>query len=70
MPYAEKQIDLEGTLLSEINQTETNTMYFHLYTESEKQNKFNRSRLTDTGNKLEVTRGERGGGRDKAGEKD
>ena len=32
-------MDLEGILLSEINQTKTNTVCYHLYVESKKENK-------------------------------
>lgn len=48
---------LEGTMPSEINQTEKDKQYiFHLYMESEKKSN-NRKRLTE--NKLVVTRRER-----------
>ena len=32
-------MDLEGIMLSEISQTKTNTIWFHIYVESKKQNK-------------------------------
>ena len=35
-------MDLQGIMLSEINQRKTNTVLFHLYVESKKQNKYNR----------------------------
>ena len=31
-------MDFEGTMLSEINQTKTNTVCYHLYVESKKKN--------------------------------
>ena len=59
-------IELEGIMLSEVNQTKTNTIY-HLYVEYKKYNKLmnttKKVRLTDIENKLVVTIGEREGGR-------
>ena len=59
--------DLEGIMLSKINQTKTNidTVLFHLYVESKKQNKQakqNINKLIGTENKLVVAREEGGGG--------
>ena len=34
-------MDLEGTMQGEICHRKTNTVWFHLYVESEKQNKWN-----------------------------
>ena len=39
MPFATTWIDLADIMLSEISQTKTNTVYFHLYVKSKKQNK-------------------------------
>ena len=36
LPYAIAWVDLEGIVLSEINQRETNTICFHLYVEYKK----------------------------------
>ena len=38
LPIAAKWMDLEGIMLSEISQRKTNTVRFHLYVESKKQN--------------------------------
>ena len=35
-------MDLEGIMLSEISQRKTNTIWFHSYVESKKQNKTNK----------------------------
>ena len=65
-------MDLESIVLSEINQTKTNTIY-HLYVKSKKiqqtseYNKKKASRCTDMENKLVRTSGEREGGRDDGG---
>ena len=39
LPIAATWMDLEGIMLSEISQRKTNTVRFHLYVESKKQNK-------------------------------
>ena len=46
-------MDFEGTVLSEINQTKTNTVGCHLYAEPEKKKK----KLRETKNRLKITRG-------------
>ena len=52
------RMDLGCIVLSEISQTEkTNTILFPLYVESNKINKHNRNKLTDTENKLMVSDG-------------
>ena len=33
MPFAARWMDLEITILSEVSQTKTNTMWYHLYVE-------------------------------------
>ena len=38
--YAATWMELQGIMLSEISQIKTNTMWFHLYTESKRQNKW------------------------------
>ena len=48
-------MDLEDIMLSEISQRKTNTILFHLYVASKKQN---RNKLIRTENKLVVARGE------------
>ena len=66
-------MDLEGTVLNEINQRKTNDIWFHLRVESKKPNtrtKQNRNRLLDTENKLVVTRGEEGVGMGEIGKGD
>ena len=47
-------MDFEGTVLSEINQTKTNTVGCHLYAEPEKKKK---KTLRETKNRLKITRG-------------
>ena len=51
-------------MLSEINQTKTNTVWYHFYVESKKKkqmNKYNnRNRVADTDNRLSERRGEGG----------
>ena len=61
LPFAATQMDVEGTMLSEIRQTKT--VWYHLHEESEQYNRVlvkitkKRSRLTDTEDKLVLTRG-------------
>ena len=75
MPFAAICMDLEIIILSEVSQTETNTIYC-LYVESKKiiqMNLQNRNSITDVENKLMVTGGEGrwgGEGRDKLGDWD
>ena len=64
LPFAATWMDLKGVMPSEISQRKTNTVWYHLYVESKK--KYNKlmntkkgSRLTDTENKLGVTRRKR-----------
>ena len=40
LPFVKAKMDLEGTMLSERSQTKTNTVWFHLYVDSRKQNKW------------------------------
>ena len=64
LPFGTTWMDLEDIILSEISQRKTSTIWFHLYVESEKQNKTNeqnRNRPIDTGNKLMVAKEEGGG---------
>ena len=73
LPFVATWMDLEGITLSEISQRKTNTVLYHLYEESKIYNKLvnitkKRSRLTDIGNKLVVTHGERGEGQYRMGE--
>ena len=37
-PFATTRMDLEGIMLSAVNQTKPNTVWYHLYVESEKYN--------------------------------
>ena len=39
MPLAATWMDLEGIMLNEVSQTETNTVSYHLYVDSKKYNK-------------------------------
>ena len=39
LTYGAKGMDLDGIMLSEISQTKTNTIWYHLYVESKKYNK-------------------------------
>ena len=59
-------MDLEIILLTEVSQKEKNTVWYHLYVESKIWDKLtylqNRNRLTEVGNKVIVTKEERGGG--------
>ena len=44
LPFVTTQMDLEGIILSEISQTEKDTLWSHLYVESKKQmNKHNKT---------------------------
>ena len=55
-------MDLEGIMLSEISQRKLNTVWYHLYVEVKKirlTGEYNKERLTDAGNKLVITNGER-----------
>ena len=57
-------------MLCEISHRKTNTLCFHLYMDSKKQNKQilqNRNGLTDTENKAVVTSGEKDGERQHGG---
>ena len=55
-------MNLEGIMLSEISQRKTNT-YDFTHVESKKKTKqINKNKLTDTENRLVVTRGEGGCG--------
>ena len=63
MPFAAICMDLEIIILSEVSQTETNTIYC-LYVESKKiiqMNLQNRNSITDVENKLMITKGEKWG---------
>ena len=52
-------MDLESIILKYIRQRNTNTIWFHLYVESEKtMNKQNRNRLIERENKRMIVRGE------------
>ena len=55
-PFATKQIDLEGIILSEKHQRKTNTVWFLKWIWKTKQMKQSRNRLIDTENKLVVAR--------------
>ena len=66
MPFAAAWMGLEMIILSEVSQTKTNIIWYHLCTESKKKwYKWtylqNRNRLTDLENKLMVTKGKNGG---------
>ena len=39
LPFVTAWVDLESIILSDISQTKTNTIWFHLYVESKEQNK-------------------------------
>ena len=71
MPFAATAMDLEMTIPSEVSQRKTNTVLYHIYVESKiwhiwhicRQTYLqNRSRLTDTENRLVVAMGEASGG--------
>ena len=57
-------MDLEGIMLSELRERKTNTVCFHLYVESKKQNKqqIKQKQTHRTENKPVVSRGEGLGG--------
>ena len=61
MPFAARWMDLDIILLSEVSQTKIDIIWYHLYPESKKKmiqmNLQNGERLTDTENKLMVTKG-------------
>jgi len=62
-------LDLKMIILSEIRQREMNVIWCHLHVESMKWYKWtylqNKNRLTDIENKVIVTKGEKGFGRNK-----
>ena len=64
-------VDLEIIVLSEVNQKETNTMWYHLYVESKVWHKWtylwNRHILTDLEKRIVVAKGEGEWGRDRLG---
>ena len=68
IPFAATWLDLEIIILSEVSQRKTNIVWYHLYVESKKSDtneliyKTETDSLMDVGNKLMVTKGERGGG--------
>ena len=66
MPFAATWMDLENIILSEVSQTKTNTICYHLYVESKIRHKWtylwNRNRPTDIENRLVVAKGEGAGG--------
>ena len=66
MPFAAPWMDLEIITLSEVSQRKTNTIWYHLYVESEIWHKWtylrNRNRFTDTENRLVVAKGRGRGG--------
>lgn len=70
--YSAAGMDLEDTMPSEISQTKTNTMRYHVHVEPKNVNRLGtvtkRSRLTDTENQSVVTRGEKEAGRSNIGE--
>ena len=58
--FATTWINLQSIMLCEISHRKTNTLCFHLYMDSKKQNKQilqNRNGLTDTENKLGYQKG-------------
>ena len=71
IPFAATWMDGEIAILSEVTQTKTNTIRYPLYVESKNMYKLaylqNRNQLTYIENKLTVTKGEMGKGKDKAG---
>ena len=70
LPFAATWMDLDGVTLSEISQTKTNTVWYHLYVESNKYNKLMNITKENIENKLMVTNGEREGRRGSIGVED
>ena len=66
LPFAATWMDLEIIILSEVSQTKTNTIWYHLYVEAKIWQKGTylqkRNRLADIENKLMTTKGEKRGG--------
>ena len=67
MTFAATWVDLEIIILSEVSQTKTNIIWYHLHVESKKKKKWykwtylqNRNRVTDFENKFVVTKKEFG----------
>ena len=54
LPFAPTWVELEVTMLSEIRQRKANTMWFHLYVESKKQNKQIRTKFISYGEQILV----------------
>ena len=74
MPFVITWMDLEIIKLSEISQTKTNIIPYHLFVESKKKNDTNaliykteQNRLTDIENKVMITEGDSVEGGDKLG---
>ena len=68
-PFAATWVDLEIIIISKLKKRKTNTIWYHLYVESEMWHRWtylwNRNRLTDIENRLVVAKGEgRWGGMD------
>ena len=61
MPFATRQMDVEGNMLSEISQIKTNSVRSHSYVESKKRNQPTPDKLADTENRLVVAGGRSGG---------
>ena len=64
MPFAATWMQLEIIILSEVKQKKTNTIWYHLYVESKIWHKWtylwNRNRIRDIENRLEVAKGKGG----------
>ena len=74
LPFAATWMDLENIILSEVSQRKTNTLCYHLYVESKKNNTNKSIYKTETdldiGKKLVVTEVGREGRRDELGVQD
>ena len=72
MPFAVTWMDLEIAIPSEVSQTEKDKYHMISLLKKMVQGTYlqNRNRVTDVENKIMVTRGERGTGRDKLGDWD
>ena len=62
--FSVRWMDLEIIILSEVSQTNTNTIWYYLYVESKMRHTWtylwNKNRLTDVDNRLVVAKGEKG----------
>ena len=55
LPFVITYMNLEGVMLSEISQTKTSIVYFHLYMESTKTKQINKYNKSETDSRIQRT---------------